>query len=89
MWFFSDLERTIADVKRQFSAKDAEGVRKYVEFWKAFAAGVGQGFYNPPLSYGQLFGLFGGAGPEAEDALKKAFFCGSVEYLDELIESEN
>lgn len=86
MWFYNNLEKTFAEIKRQFGAKDADGIQKYSEFWKAFAAGIGETFYNPPLSMGKLFSMFAGA--EAEDALRKAFFYGSKDFLDELVESE-
>ncbi len=81
-----DFDKVVDGLKKQFSAKDVEGIKKFVNFWKTFAAGIGEGFYNPPLPIGKFLSLFSGA--EAEDALKKAFFYGSKDFLDELIESE-
>lgn len=86
MWWHHDLERTLDVIRKQFSAKDAEGVRKFVEFWNTFAAGIGETFYNPPLSLGKLFSMFSGA--EAEEAVRTAFFVSESEYLDDLMESE-
>lgn len=86
LWWQNDLEKTIAGIRKQFTAKDAEGVRKFVVFWKNFAAGIGESFYNAPLPMGKLFSMFNGA--EAEDALRKAFFYGTPQFLDELMESE-
>lgn len=85
LWY-NDLEKTIEEIRKQFSSKDAEGFKKYIEFWQNFATGIGAGFLNPPLSMGKFFELFRGA--EAEDAIRKAFFYSAKEFLDEFIESE-
>ena len=81
-----DLEKTFENIRGQFGEKDAEGMRKYFEFWRAFAVGIAETLYHPPVSIGKLFSMFSGA--EAEDALRKAFFYGAREFFDELVDSE-
>jgi len=85
MWYW-DLEKSVEEIKKQFSSGDAEGFRKYMEFWKSFSVGIGAGFLNPPVSIGKIFDVF--KGPEPEDAMRKLFFYSAKEFLDELIESE-
>ena len=85
-FWYHDLDKSIEEVKKQFSEKDAEGLRTFVEFFKGFATGLGMGFTQPPMPMGKLFEMF--RGPEAEDTLRKILFSPVKDFLDGLIDSE-
>lgn len=80
MWYH-DIEKTIEEMRKQFTAKDAEGFREYVEFWRRFWRIGRDALLNPPVSLGKIMDAFPGA--EGQDAARKAFLYGFVEFINE------
>lgn len=81
---WSDVERTCKEIAR-FSKKDAEGYRRYSDFWAGFYDLIEPMLLTPPAAVADLMDLM--RGPEAEELLRRLLFYSAEELLDEYFET--
>ncbi len=81
---WSDVERTCREIAR-FSKEDAEGYRRFSDFWASFYDLIEPMLLAPPAAVADLMDLL--RGPEAEELVRRLLFYSAEDLLDEYFET--